>query len=105
MEEKIFVAGMIVKRPPDAAPDFIKLNVSFKLAEFVEFAKAHHRDGWLNAQLKVSKAGNMYMELDTFTPTKKEEYDIGLDQVKQAAAAPEFTKASPDNFTNDDIPF
>jgi hypothetical protein len=105
MEEKIFVAGMIVKRPPDAAPDFIKLNVSFKLSEFMEFAKAHHRDGWLNAQLKVSKAGNMYMELDTFTPTKQEEYDIGLDQVKQAAAAPA-VEAPADDFSFDDpIPF
>ena len=98
MEEKIFIAGMIVKRPPDAAPDFIKLNVSWKLSEFMEFAKAHHRDGWLNAQLKVSKAGNMYMELDTFTPTKKEEYDFGMQEAKQAAAPPA------DDFSLDDDP-
>ena len=94
-DEKIFIDGIIAKRHPNA-PDFVKVNLSFKLKEFFEFAKLHQNDGWINVQVKESKGGKLYAELDTFTPSKKEEYSQGADQARDAMA---------DNGGFDDAPF
>ena len=98
-DEKVFVDGMIVKRR-DKAPDFVIASLSLKCAELVEFMQKHHRDGWVNIDIKRSKkGGKLYAELDTWQPTQKDEYQQGMAQAKQAAA-PE-----PDNFQDSDIPF
>jgi hypothetical protein len=34
MDDKVFVDGMMAKRPDDGAPDFVKLKLSLKLDEF-----------------------------------------------------------------------
>ena len=94
-DEKIYANGLIVKRHPNA-PDIVKANLSFKMEEFISFAREHHKDGWLNVQVKESKGGKLYAELDTFTPSKREEYDTGMRQAKQAA--------QPD-FEDEDLPF
>ena len=96
-DEKIFADGMIVKRNENA-PDFVLANVSFKCQDFHNFMKQHNKAGWLNVQIKRAKSGKLYADLDTFTPSKKEEYDTGMKQAK-AAAEPE-----PEDF-GDQIPF
>lgn len=95
MDDKIFADGMIVKRHENA-PDFVIASVSFKCADFENFMKQHHKEGWLNVQIKRSKSGKLYADLDTFTPSKKEEYDTGMKQAKAAAEPAAF---------EDDIPF
>jgi len=69
---KTFVNGFIVKRN-DNAPDFVLANLSVKLEDFVEFAKANHSDGWLNISFKRGQSGKCYAELDTWKPTAKKE--------------------------------
>ena len=71
MADTIFVDGMIVKRKPKA-PDFVKCSLSFKMADFIKFARANHNDGWLNVDIKLSKGGKLYAELDTWKPDKRE---------------------------------
>lgn len=71
-QEKTFVNGFIVKRN-DNAPDFVLANLSVKLDDFVEFAKANHSDGWLNISFKRGQSGKCYAELDTWKPTAKKE--------------------------------
>jgi len=95
-EDKVFVDGMIVKRH-ERAPDFVIANLSLKCKELVAWMQKHHRDGWCNIQIKQSKGGKYYAELDTFVPSKREEYDTGMAQAKAAA--------EPDNFGDSDIPF
>jgi hypothetical protein len=34
--------------------------------------KKHQKNGWINMNIKYAKSGNPYMELDTWTPEKKE---------------------------------
>ena len=46
-EEKDFVDGMIVKRPHENAPDFIKANISIKLDDF---------KGWIGQFVKAIPA-------------------------------------------------
>lgn len=74
-QEKTFVNGFIVKRN-DNAPDFVLANLSVKLDDFVEFAKANHSDGWLNISLKRGQSGKCYAELDTWKPTAKKEAKV-----------------------------
>jgi hypothetical protein len=97
MTDKVFANGLIAKKPHMNAPDFVKVGLSFKMVEFIEWAREHQVDGWINVQVKESKGGKWYAEKDTFTPSKKEEYQTGASQAK-AAMAP------PTDF-EDDIPF
>ena len=98
-DDVVFAQGMIVKHPHPNAPDFVKASVSFKMKEFVEWGREHHKDGWINIQIKESKGGKLYAALDTFVPSKKEEYDTG------AAAAKEAMAPESDNFGDSDLPF
>ena len=98
-DETVFVDGMIVKRPNENAPDFVKAKLSFKVSEMVAFLQQHEREGWVNADLKVSKGGKLYASLDTWQPTQGQAAKQGMAQAKQAMAA------EPDGFAEDDIPF
>jgi len=68
-DEKIFIDGMIIRRKPKA-PNFVKCSLSFKCREFMDFARKYHKNGWLNVDIKLSKGGKLYAELDTFEPKK-----------------------------------
>jgi len=70
--DKVFVGGMIVKKP-DNAPEWVLGKVSFKLKDFFEFAKQHQDNGWLNVDIKVSKNGKPYAELDTWKPERPQD--------------------------------
>lgn len=67
MDDK-FLKGIIIKAPKEGAPDFVKGSVSFKVDEFIQFLKDKGKNGWLNAVLKTSQAGKLYIELDTWEP-------------------------------------
>jgi hypothetical protein len=71
------------------APDFIKGNLSFKVADFVAFLENHQNGaGYVNVVIKDSKSGKTYFELDTWEPTQR-----------QAPIPP------PEEITPSDLPF
>lgn len=72
-EEKIFPSGFNIKPPRDTAPDWVKGSISIKVEDFVSFLNDNEKKGWVNLEMKMSKAGNLYCELDTWEPSKKEE--------------------------------
>lgn len=78
MEDNNFVKGLFVKMPKDNAPKFILLDVSFKLREFVEWAKANMDErGWVNTQILRSKDGSkLYGKLNDWKP-KQIDADTG----------------------------
>jgi hypothetical protein len=96
-DDVVFADGMIVKKPHQNAPEFVKASVSFKMKEFVEWGREHHKEGWVNVQIKESRGGKLYASLDTFTPSKQEEYATGSAQAKEAMAS--------DSFEDSDVPF
>ena len=65
MTEKNFVDGMRIK---DAQPDFVLCKVGVKIEDFMLYAKANEKKGWLNFDIKRSKGGKLYAELDTWEP-------------------------------------
>ncbi len=70
-KEKVFADGLISKRNENA-PDFVIINQSYKVEEFIAFLKKNAKNGWVNTQTKVAKSGKYYTELDTFEPKTKQ---------------------------------
>jgi hypothetical protein len=68
-QEKIFANGLIFKAPRPNAPEFVKGSLSIKVDEFVAFLTAHNTNaGWVNIDIKESKGGKLYCELNTYKP-------------------------------------
>ena len=95
MSDNNFIGGMFAKEPHENAPDFVKAGISIKLSDFAQYLRELKAEDpeieWLNAQLKVSKGGKLYIERDTWKP-------------KEAAPAPE-PASSGGGGIDDDIPF
>ncbi len=71
-KEKVFAEGFMFKRK-DTAPEFVIGSQSIKVDEAIAFLQLHQKNGWVNLDLKKSKGGKYYYELDTWEPKKQEE--------------------------------
>ena len=92
MEDKIFATGIYFKRA-DNAPDFVIGKLSVQADRFAEFAQQHKNEGgYLNLDIKKSKGGKFYVELDTWQPKKPE---MSRGQIEPL----------PENFEDKDLPF
>ena len=98
-DDKIFADGFIAKRH-ERAPDFVTCNLSIKVGEAITFLHDNEREGWVNLQVKQSKNGKYYVELDTWQPTQGQAAKAGMAEARKAAEP-----ASTDPFTDDDLPF
>ena len=67
MSESKFLNGLIFKLPNQQAPDFIKGSLSIKRQELIdELSKMS--DEWINLDLKVSKEGKAYAQINMWKP-------------------------------------
>ena len=80
MSDIIFADGLIVKRR-EKAPDYVLCSLSVKVSEFIETLEKHQRDGWVNIDCLVSKAGKPYAKIDDFRPTQGQ---VGRDGMEDA---------------------
>lgn len=64
-QEKIFADGFSFKRR-DNAPEFVVGRMSVKVEDAVVWLKSNAKNGWVNMDIKQSKSGNYYCELDTW---------------------------------------
>mgnify|MGYP001069224271 CR=1 FL=1 len=69
-DKKYFPKGFIFKHPHPKAPDFVNGSVSIKVDEFKSYLN-NVKGEWLNIDLKTSKEGKAYAEVNTFKPEKK----------------------------------
>ena len=68
-KEKVFADGIMFKVPHEKAPEFVKGKLSIKVEEFIPFLEDNASDtGWVNLDIKESKGGKMYLEVDTWKP-------------------------------------
>jgi len=70
--ETIFADGFIFKRKENA-PDFVVGSQSIKVEEAIAFLQANQKNGWVNLDIKQSKGGKYYCQLDTWQPKPKGE--------------------------------
>ncbi len=67
--EKTFAKGIYFGKPHPNAPDFVKGKIDIKVDDLLIFLKEHENDkGYVNLDLKESKGGKLYLELNTFVP-------------------------------------
>ena len=71
-KEKVFAEGFMFKRK-DTAPEFVIGSQSIKVDEAIAFLQLHQKNGWVNLDLKKSKGGKYYYELDTWEPQKQQD--------------------------------
>lgn len=60
------IEGLIIKKPHENAPDFVKGKVSINVEKFIEYLRNNSNNGWVNFDLKESKEGKLYCQLDTY---------------------------------------
>lgn len=72
-KEAIFPKGIFYNKPREGAPDFIRGSISIKADEAIEFINQYkNASGYVNLDMKLSREKRIYLELNTFTPTKRE---------------------------------
>ena len=78
-EEKIFADGMSFQRKEneyliplgESEQGFILGRLSIKAEDFIAWLKANtNKSGWANINIKKSRGGNFYCDLDTWEPDK-----------------------------------
>lgn len=76
-KEKIFADGILWKDPHEKAPEYVKGELIVNAEKFNEFMRNNMQyasaKGWLNIQMKESKNGSIYFELNTWKPAPKTE--------------------------------
>ena len=100
--EKIFVNGLMAKKPRDQAPDWVKCNISIKREELIAWLGAESKD-WINVQVCESKGGKWYAEVDTWEPTPRGNASVAVSSPSARGSGPGPT--SEDVIEGDDIPF
>jgi hypothetical protein len=66
-----FPEGMRISPRRENAPDFIKGHISIRVDEFTSWLHANQKsDGWVNIDIKKSKKGNLYLQLNTYQKDK-----------------------------------
>jgi hypothetical protein len=75
-EEIEFPKGLMVKKPRDNAPDFVKASISIKVEELVEWLSGREGE-WVNLDVKEAKSGRWYASVSNFKPKAREETKPG----------------------------
>ena len=89
MDKKEFANGLMIKAPHDKAPEFVKCSISIKRKDFGNWLRSKP-DEWINLDVKVSKDGKWYAEVNNWKPGKTSD---------------ENGKPTTDKDYNDKIPF
>tara|TARA_R110002049_G_scaffold281333_1_gene460831 strand:- start:4051 stop:4335 length:285 start_codon:yes stop_codon:yes gene_type:complete len=92
-DEKQFIDGMLVKPPHERAPDFVKCSGGFRRLAMIEYLQNQTGD-YVNFDIKESRNGKWYAELNTYKPETAKRPDVGQSSPPQDAST-----------FDDDIPF
>ncbi len=61
-KEKVFADGLISKRNENA-PDFVIINQSYKVEEFIKFLQANAKNGWVKPKQKLLSLESIILNL------------------------------------------
>lgn len=71
--DSILAKGFIFRPKKESAPNFVVGSLSIKTSDAIETLKAHTKGEWVNMNVKISKGGNYYVEIDTWEPTSTQQ--------------------------------
>lgn len=73
MADKQFTDGLFADKPSEKAPEFIKARLSFQADKFKAYLDQHKNvAGYVNVDLKESRGGKLYCELNTYKKPEQE---------------------------------
>lgn len=110
MADLEFVEGLHVKAPHEKAPDFVKAQISIKVADLGVWLRAKYKAGeeWVNVDVKVSKGGKWYAAVSTYKKGEQaERKDSPAGAAPAGGGAKPAAKHPAGSFEDmsDDIPF
>tara|TARA_R110000744_G_scaffold5472_1_gene19481 strand:+ start:773 stop:1042 length:270 start_codon:yes stop_codon:yes gene_type:complete len=70
--DKVFIDGLFFKQPREGSPEFVKGQISILRKDLGNFLRSRDEE-WINIDVKESKNGKMYCELNTWKPDAKNE--------------------------------
>lgn len=70
MSDIKFPTGLFFSRKPKT-PDFVIGKISVHVEDFIKFLKAEGTE-YVNMDIKISKGGKYYVEVDTWKPGERE---------------------------------
>ena len=83
--EKVFVDGLKWYDPHEKAPKFVKGSISIDPKKLTDFLKANAQyisnSGYFRVDVKESKGGSIYFELNTWKPSKETSEVVGTEEV------------------------
>jgi len=72
-QESTLPEGFFLKLPHDNAPGWVKGQIGIKVDTAIEYLNRVKNDkGYVNLDLKESKAGKLYLDLNCFIPKPRE---------------------------------
>lgn len=106
-KEMKFVDGLIVKAPNEKAPDFVKMAISIKRHELIEWLTAQDGD-WINVDVKESKGGKWYCAVNDFKPEQSSHQEAKSNGYQPQSKTPaqemdDFSDGIPFKQPHDDI--
>lgn len=99
MENNKFIDGLFAKPPHENAPDFVKARLSMKREEMIAWLQGQ-TDEWINIDMKVSKTGKWYCQVNDYKPEKSD--DSWKEKAVEAFGNPD---AQSQDYSLDSIPF
>ena len=66
-KQDVFLNGLMVKKPRDNAPDFVKGSISINREALISSLSSRN-DEWINLDIKESKKGEYYASINTWKP-------------------------------------
>ena len=79
MAEKQFVNGIRFKEVNENVPDWIKMKFSINRLQLLEWLQ-NESDEWIEIDVKESKAGKLYCEVNTWKPDNSVTSDSNSDE-------------------------
>jgi len=71
-QANIFAEGIYFDKPREGAPEFVKGRIALQPEKLYQWAKQYTNDkGYVNIDLKKSKEGKLYLQLNTYGITPK----------------------------------
>lgn len=71
MPEKNFVTGMRIYPAKETSPAWLKGQLVINAQELFDYIEANSTDGTMRIDIKESREGKLYLELNTFVPIKQ----------------------------------
>jgi len=72
-EETTLPVGFFLKPPHSNAPGWVKGQIGIKVDDAIGYLKEHMNDrGYVNLDLKESKQGKLYLDLNTYEKPKEQ---------------------------------